>query len=290
MKRRRFLEGVSVGTAASLAGCPGGAERVETRQTEEPEATGSDPATPEETTTETREESSGSGVDANWPEFDGLPKLIPELKEKDYLAIVPGEMRPDYGLKQDPHMWWQIDYDPQSYEQSKMTEDDVGALKNKEKAKRGEVTEINEEPLHVVGGNHKYEEPDEWTSLLDTNNEYSKRALGIIRAAQRGEGVEVFNNDSGDKIGEMFSEGQPDAMWVASEYDDLFGDTVTRFGAVYGEEEEGTTYLEGSGIWNPTYEDGAITSGITDGETITHEEGLSWEETLEYMVETPNTQ
>jgi len=288
MKRRRFLEGVSVGTAASLAGCPGGAERVETRQTEEPEATGSDSATPEETSTETRGESSDSGVDANWPEFDGLPNLIPEVKKDDYLAIVPGEMRPDYGLEQDPHMWWQIDYDPQSYEQSKMSEDDVGALKNKETVEQGEVTEINGEPLHVVGGNHKYEEQDEWTSLLGTDNEYSKRALGILRAAQRGDGVEVFNVDSGEMLGKMFSEGQPDAIWVTSEYINSSEITVTHFAAIYDEED--STYSEGIGIWNPEYNDGAITKGTSTGETLKYGEGASWEEILEHMVDDPNTQ
>ena len=124
-------------------------------------------------------------------------------------------------------------------------------------------------------------------SLSGADNEYSKRALGIVRAAQRGDGVKVINKDSGDVAGEMFSGGQPDAIGVTSKYSDFFEDTVTRFNAVYGEEEEGTTYFESSGIWNPTYDDGAITEGITDTETISDEEGVSWEETLDFMLEDP---
>jgi hypothetical protein len=282
MKRRRFLEGVSVGTAASLAGCPGRAERVETRQTEEPEATGSDPATPEETTTETKEGSS----DTAWTDYDGLTKLIPEVKRGDDLAIIPGEKRPDYGLEQDPHTWWQIDYQPKSYEQSKMTEDDVGALKNKETVERGEVTKINGEPLHVVGGNHKYKEQDEWTSLLDTNNVHSKRALGIVRAAQKGEGIKITNIDTED-IEETRS-GVPDAMGVISGYDSILEKKVISFDFLYEKEGDDGVYTETADIWDPTYdEQGAITEAKTGGDgTITGGE-FSWDYALDVMVEDP---
>jgi hypothetical protein len=282
MRRREYL------TAAAIAasGCLGGGERDKTTQTEA-EATESDSNTAEKTATDTGGDSSDSGADANWIEFDGLTNLIAGLREGDYLAIVPGEMRPDYGLEQDPYTWWQINYDLSSHELDRQTIDDVGALENDPgEVQKGGTTEIKGVDLHYIGDKHNYPADEGWNSLSGAENVYSERALGIVRAAQRGDSVEVINQDSGDVVGEMFSEGQPDAIWVASEDNKRYEGTSTRFGAIY-DKEEGATYSEKSGIRKPKYKDGAITKGISDVETISQGEGASWEEILEHMVRDP---
>jgi len=292
MKRREYLRDLKAvagaGVASSLAGCPGGGEKkdVETSRTEEQTETGSDSSTAEDTGTDSKGDSSGPGVDANWPGFDGLPKLIPGLRERDYLAIVPGEMRPDHGLEQDPHAWWQINYDLSSHELDRPTIDDVGALeKDPGEVRKGGKTEIKGVDLHYVGDEHKYPTDGEWDSLSGAENVNSRRGLGIIRAAQKGDGVEVINRNSGDLIGEMFSRGQPDAVWVRSEYNDLYEDTTTLFAVMY--DEEGSIYAERIGIGNPEYKDGAITKGMTDEEIIYRGEGASWEEALDAILEDP---